>query len=234
MKNQFQVFALILMSSLFLTSCFSDPKEEEKDDNSISIKIGDGDGESMDIKIEGKKDVEKALNELKNSLEELGNELKGIEIDIKDKNGDKIEVVSAKELKEALPNRIAGLDQTANSSEKSGMFGFNVSQAEATYQEDDERVRVTIVDIGSVGKLASKFTNMASFESEKEDSKGNFERMIEIKGHKAIEKYKVYRNQYELVVFVDSRFVVEMEGRNVKQSKMKSVMEDIVDDLEDL
>ena len=214
-------------------SCNSEPKPAEKDNNSISIKIGDNDGESIDINIDGKEDIENALNGLKNSLEGLGDELKGIDINIKDENGDKIEVVSAKELKELLPNRIAGIDQIESSSERSGMFGFKVAQAEATYREDDEQVNVKIVDIGGVGKLASKFTNIADFETEKEDSKGNFERMIEIEDHRAIEKYAVNQDKYEVVVFVNNRFVVEVEGRNVKQSKLKDVAEDVVDDLED-
>ena len=234
MKKHWQIFALIFTTSLFLTSCFSDSKEAEKEDNTISINLNGKDGESIDIEIDGKEDIEKAMKGLQKSLEGLGDELKGIDINIKDENGEKIEVIAAAELKKILPNRIAGLEKTASSSEKTGAFGFKVATAEATYQEDDELVQLEIVDVGGMGKMASKFVDLTDMEVDKENSNGDFERTVQIDGHKAIEKYDASQAKYELTAFVNSRFVVKIEGKNVKLSKLKSALEDIIDDIEGL
>lgn len=234
MKNHWQFLTLILVSIFTFTACSSDTTEEKEDDNTISINLNGKDGESIDIKIDGKEDIEKAMQGLKNSLEDLGDELKDMDINIKDEDGKKIETVAAKDLKKIMPRRIAGLEKTESSSEKAGAFGFNVSTAEATYSEDEERVEVKIVDVGGVGRMASKFADWTEMEVDKEDSNGNFERTTEIEGHPAIEKYNARRERYELTAFVNSRFVVEMEGRNVKLSKLKDTLEDIIDDLEDL
>lgn len=233
MKNYSQLFTFLCIAIFLLTSCASDTKEAEKDNNSISINLNGKDGESLNINIDGKEDIEKAMNDLKKSLEGLGDELGNIDININDENGEKVEVLAASELKKILPNRIAGLDKQDYSSEKSGAFGFKVAEANARYSEDDESIKVKIVDVGGIGKMASKFGNLADFEVDKEDSNGNYERMIEIEGQKGIEKYRANQDKYELTFFVNSRFVVEMNGRNVKSSKLKNAMEDIIDDLED-
>lgn len=233
MKNYCQLIALLFISSVFLTSCGSDNKEEEKDNNTISINLNGKDGESINIDIDGKEDIEKAMQGLKESLKNLGDEIGNIDINIEDDNGEKIEALAASELKKMLPSRIAGLEKKDYSSEKSGMFGFKVSEANARYSEDDESVKVKIVDIGGVGKMAAKFANLADLEVDKEDSNGNYERMIEIEDQKGIEKYRANQDKYELTFFVNARFVVEMTGRNVKSSKLKNAMEDIIEELED-
>jgi len=233
MKNYCQLIALLFISSILLTACGSDSQEAKKDDNTISINLNGKDGESLNINIDGKEDIEKAMQELKKSLETLGNEVGNIDINMKDGNGEKIEALAASELKKMLPNRIAGLEKKDYSSEKSGIFGFKVSEANAKYAEDDESINVKIVDVGGVGKMAAKFADLADMEVDKEDSNGNYERMLEIEGQKGIEKYRANQDKYELTFFVNARFVVEMDGRNVKPSKLKRAMEDIIEELED-
>ena len=84
------------------------------------------------------------MKKLENSLKDLGDELGDIDININDEDGKKIEAVQASELKSMLPRSIAGMKKSRASSEKSGAFGFNVAQAEAVYEDDDERSRLPL------------------------------------------------------------------------------------------
>jgi len=231
MKNHLLTAVLLFSVLSLFISCSEEP---EKKEDGFSISIKDGDGESIDIKIDGKKDLENAMNDLENSLESLGKELKNIDISLDDEDGEKIETVDGKELKKILPKRIAGIRQSNSQSNTAGIFGFKVTTAKAEYEEDDEQVKVEILDVGGMGKMAKKFADWTDLEVDSEDSDGSFKRTTLIEGHPAIEEYKARREKYEVAAFVNNHFVVKIEGRNVKLSKLKYVVENIIDDLEDL
>ena len=226
-------FCLTLVFISFL-SCSSDVEQQKSKDDDVSISIKDKDGESVNITIGNSNELKDAFKEIGKAFEEAGNELGNVDLNIEDENGEKVEVVSAQELKSVLPRNIAGLGRQNTNSNKSGAFGVKVSTIEANYEEDDERVEVKIVDIGGMGMLANRWIDWADMEIDKEDSDGSYEKTITLEGHKAFEKYNARSERYELAAFPFDRFIVSIKGKNVSLRKLKSAFDDIQDELEDL
>lgn len=214
--------------ALLLYSCNFDNTEQGNNDT-VSITIDDDDGKKVNINIENKDDLQKALDE-------VGKALKNIDVDvnIEDDDGKKVETVASRDLKKILPNRIGWIKQTDSSSESGGAFGLNVSSAKATYEDDDQKIEIAVVDGGGIGSLFSKISEWSKLELDKTTKDGGFERITEISGHKVIEKYDPDREEYELVAGVFKRFLVTIKGTNVSLRKLKSAFDDIQDDLEDL
>lgn len=227
MKN-FPLFSFAaFLVALSLSACTI---ETTKDDNeNVSIKIDTKAGENVDIKIENKDDLKKALDEVGKALDNIN-----IDVNIDDDNGEKIETVDARDLKKILPKRIDWIKQTESSSEKSGAFGLNVTAAKATYEDDDQKIEVAIVDGGGMGLFFSKLSDWAKIDVDKETANGGFERIAEVNGHKVIEKYDPDREEYELVAGCYDRFLVTLKGKNVSLRKLKAAFDDIQDDLEEL
>jgi hypothetical protein len=176
-----------------------------------------------------KKEEEKA-EEPKTGLEAIQNIAKEAE---KMSNGEVKEVVDAKLLKELLPEDADGLPRKEASSEKTGAMGFNISQAEARYKEDNSSIKVAIIDVAGTGALMG-MAAWSMVEMDKEDENG-YEKTIKYKGFKAFEKYNTKNKDGEVAVIVAGRFIVTVTGNNVEIDKMKSTLDDIdLGKLEDL
>jgi hypothetical protein len=227
MKN-FPLFSFsAFMAIVLLSSCTIEASKDEKDN--VSFKINTEKNDNVEVKIENKEELEKALNEVGKALKNIN-----IDVNIEDDNGKKIEPIEARDLKKILPKRIGWIKQTESSSEKSGAFGLNVAAAKATYIDDDQKIEIAIVDGGGVGQFFSKLSDWAKIEVDKEHANGGFERVSEVSGHKVIEKYDPDKEEYELVAGCYDRFLVTLKGKNVSLRKLKSAFDDIQDDLEDL
>jgi len=152
----------------------------------------------------------------------------------KDGDGEEIEPVSFRTLKKQFPNRISGLSLDDSGGEKVSAWGFSYSQANATYTDGDQTVKVTIVDVGEAKSLLKMFDTSTSFEVDKE-TKDGYERTLEIEGHQGYAKYNETTENGNRIVVIDDRMILTIEGKNVSDKTLDKVIDKIdIGDLEDL
>ncbi|HMQ47623.1 MAG TPA: hypothetical protein PKA00_05820 [Saprospiraceae bacterium] len=203
--------------SLFLFACSSDKKSnneaEEKDANTITLTTENEDGTTTTEEIDPQ-NVEEAMNQVKDALSGLN------------KDGKAVEVVNFRDLKEALPKKIAGMDRTSHSGEKTGMFGINVSQAQAEYEGGDKSIDVSLIDFAGVSMFTMQMAAWSTIDIDKESDNG-YERTTTIEGHKAFEKYDSKAKSGEVNILVADRFILNIKGRNVSASEMKDAVKDM-------
>lgn len=225
MKNILS-YLLFACLTIGLASCGPEPEN----DNILHIE-SDGDGKlSIDINTDAD-NIEQAAEDLGNKI---SNAVNNIDIDFKDEDGEKVEVVNFRELKKLLPDEIGGAERTDAKGQKSGMFGINVATAEGKYRNGDKRADVTIVDIGGMGLAVMQYAQWSKFEIDNESDDG-YERTTEIDGHKALVKWNSKSQRGEINVLVNDRFVVSIKGRNMDMDDLEDALDDIdLDDLEDL
>lgn len=210
MKNLFKVIFLLVFSfSIF--SCTDDRTETEKKVDEISDQIGDViDNSSDDIK-EG---IEEGMDGLKDALGQIKKSIS------KDKDGKEVELINFRELKELMPDEIAGIERTSNSGETSGAFGFKISKAEAKYKDGDQRVNIEIIDGAGIGFAMLGMAAWTTAEIDKETDDG-YERTTTFEGYKAFEKWDSKREKAELAFLIDDRFIVSVNSRKVSIEKLK-------------
>ncbi|MEL6989670.1 MAG: hypothetical protein AAGK97_17810, partial [Bacteroidota bacterium] len=157
----------------------------------------------------------------------IGNKMK----DAAEGNGEDTELINWRDIKEQLPTKLIGMEQEEVGGETVGAFGFNISQAEATYRDGDKKVDVSITDTGGLAGAMKAMTAWASLTIDREDSNG-WERTSTYKGNKIYEKYNKRSERGEFNAIIANRFVVTVNGRNVDSKDFRKILDKL--DVEDL
>jgi hypothetical protein len=139
--------------------------------------------------------------------------------------GPRVEPVNFRELKALLPEELPGFKRTAAKGEKAGAMGFVMSKADADYSgEGGAHLDIKLVDIGSLaGPLGLGMAGWASVEIDRETETG-YEKSTVLGGNKAFEKYDTRSKRGEVKVLIGNRFIVEVDGRNVKIDDLKAAV----------
>lgn len=144
--------------------------------------------------------------------------------------GEKVQPVNFRTLRDLLPENLSGLPRTNASGEKSGMMGMSTSKAEGQYQSEDgqQRINVTITDMGSIRGLGMLGVNWLMVEIDQESDTG-YERTTKYRGYPAYEKFQQRGNSSngEMSAYVADRFMVNVSGRGVDMDAVKEAMEDL-------
>lgn len=153
--------------------------------------------------------------QLGNAIDRIGNALS---------EGEKS--VPADSLKALLPEKLAGLERVSYEAQRAGV-GITVSKAQAQYGDADNQISLLITDLGAASGLATMTRNMFQNEIDKEDQNG-FERTTQYKGYQSYQR--VIRggdNQSlsEVMIFVNDRFTVQMDGQNMKWDDMMTALD---------
>lgn len=213
--------------ALFLQSCGSEATTEEEDKNSISLDFSVTDDEGK--KSSGELNID--LQEPQEALNEIGKALEGINLNIK-KDGKEVEIINFRELKKLLPSSIDGMERKSSEGQTTGFGGMKVSVAEAEYRDGDQRLDLVITDTGGLGAALMGMAFWSNLEMDKETEDG-FERTTEIDGHKAYMKYDRRREQSEIAVIFDNRFLAVAKGKGIDFDDLQEIVEDLdLDDLE--
>ena len=173
----------------------------------------------------GKTEEEKAREEPANALEAI--QKMATEAEKTAKEGPK-ETVDAKLLKELLPADADGLKRKEALSEKTGAMGFNVSTANARYENADnsQNIKISVTDVAGMGVALMGMAAWSMASIDKETDNG-YEKTTEYDGHKAYEKYNSSNKDGEISVLVANRFIVQVEGNGVEMSQIKAVLKEI-------
>lgn len=156
--------------------------------------------------------------------EELSEAMKMVQESVKQlNNGEEVEVVDFRKLKELMPEKLAGMERTTHSGEKTGAMGFKISMAEARYEDGESILRVNITDAGGVGMAIMGLAAWSAIEIDRETESG-YERTTTIEGYKSFEKYDGNSRHGELSMIIGERFIVNLEGDNVDEDVFRKAV----------
>lgn len=161
---------------------------------------------------QAKKQQEQSLQELEKSFRAL--------------KADSSHVVDFRILKEAMPEQLAGMKRTASEGQKSGFAGLTVSTAEATYEDGDRKMTISLMDTGGLGSVIAGIASWSQIEIDKEDDNG-YERTTMIDGSKAYEKYDRTNKSGTLSLISADRFVVSINGDQIEESDLRIALSKI-------
>lgn len=202
------VFTFTIFSCYLLFNCGNIDTEEQKKE---------------DLKNEIDKDLSEAKEDLGSALDNIGEAFKGLK---KKHNIESKDPISFREIKKMMPSSLAGFDLQDTEGQTTGALGFKISTLEATYEEDNDGFKVTVVDVAGVGSLVKNMANWSEFEVDKEGKNG-YERTTTIDGHPALEKYNKRRERGEINILVENRFIISVKGEGISESQLQDAVEDL-------
>lgn len=213
MKKQSIQLLLIALVFIGFTACTTQTPEEKR-------------------KEELKESAEQLALSTQDLVEKLGenaggtvtNAMKGLEDAVNKIKTDKdlTEPINFRNLKELLPEKVAGMSRTKHSGKTSGMMGIKVSTAEASYEDGDQKLDVNIIDAGGIGTALMGSAAWSKLEIDEESDDG-FKRTIEIDGNKSYQECSNNNTRCQLAMMVEDRFVVSLEGRNVDMDQLMKI-----------
>jgi len=209
---------LVFFSMTFFSSCqFDNDNTEEEEKTSIKK----DEEEDYEIEINDKDDLFEALHTLIDKVEE---EVGAAEENLDKKN--RVEAVDYETLKHELPRMVGGMLRQNAKGERSGIGKFKVSTAQAEYETDDRYMKLTITDTGNVpfAKAGYKLLSKADFVHESDDE---YLRATEIDGFPAYEGYTEDKKTGAIVVIINDRFIVNVEGENVSERNLQRAIEKV-------
>lgn len=166
-------------------------------------------------------DFDDALDDLGEGLKRLGRAF--------EQSAD-LEPVDWRDLRDLLPDRLAGMERTSVDGETSEALGLHVSSVEVEYESDDADLTVHLVDLGSLSGVVSEGLDWLDARVDKGGDWG-YERSTTYHGYSAFEKMHRDRREtrLETQILVGDRFVVaiEMEGRGLDEDALDAVREAI-------
>jgi hypothetical protein len=214
MKKITFIFFAFLLSAWIMTGCGGGSDHQDSgnkgSENSESSERKDGSGG----------DENAGINDLKGTMEALEEMGKNMQ------NGEKAELVNFRDLKEMLPEKVAGMKLVEKTGESSGAMGLKVSQAEGEYKDGDRSMKITIVDGGGIPMVMMGMAAWTTMEIDKE-SDSELARTLDYKGYKAYEEYNYGSKDGQFTVIVANRFIVTADGDNVKRETARDAMDDI-------
>ncbi|WP_298213731.1 Yip1 family protein [Acidovorax sp.] len=132
------------------------------------------------------------------------------------------QAVAAQSLKAALPETLAGMPRTGFDVQDGAALGLPTSQASAQYSRDDKMVRLEIVDIGGLGKMAM----MGMVQGEKEDQ-ASAEKTWQEGGRTLHTRYEKDGSHAEFKTILKNGLVVSIEGDNVDIKALQGLMSQV-------
>lgn len=173
----------------------------------------------------GAREINEAAENLKKAAPvvgaDMGNAMKAMGNVMSQSENVTITPVDFRTLKELLPDTLAGLPRKT----REGQRQMGMSEATAEYGDEngDSSFSVKIADTGNMrALLAGPAAYAMSLDMDKETDNG-YERNLKFQGFIAHEKME--GDNGEMTVLVGGRFVVEVQGYNIKPAQLKTAME---------
>lgn len=135
--------------------------------------------------------------------------------------GGDVESLAPDRLKPFLPDTMLGMPRKELSAQRNGAMGMQISQADATYANDDGRsVRLQITDTGTAKGLLG-LAGWAGVEGERETGSG-YEKTYRQDGRLVHEKWDGSHGEY--AVILGDRFTVEVDGNVGSINDLKAAL----------
>ncbi len=139
--------------------------------------------------------------------------------------GGKVAALSPDQLKEFIPESLADLPRTDISAELNGAMGMQISQADATFADDNGRsLQLQITDTGSAKGLLA-LAGFASLQNDEQNANG-FNKTYKSGGRLVHEEWdNGGRGEYALVVA--DRFTIKVSGDAADIDELKDAVNEI-------
>ena len=201
-----------------------------------------GDSESREEAEEVREDLRDAADDIAASIsdavEEIGQHVSDLAVDL-DAETLVDRPISFRDFYDFLPERAGNLRRISREGATSGVLGFHLSVAEAEYEgRNGAEIEVSIADIGAIPLIGAEgFVEWLDLSVDQESDRG-WERTIDYEGYPAIEEFRRTRGdrgRAEFTWFIEDRFVVALEGRNLTIDELHALRDAIdTDALADL
>jgi hypothetical protein len=186
----------------------------------------------------GKSEQQKQAEEAAKQLEEAGKKLaeagkqagagsaemaKGLEAMAKGLgalaggDGKAVEPVSFKELQTLFVD-FPGWEKGKPTGEKM-TAPVSFSKAAVVYRKGESRIEASLVDSGFNQLLLLPYMWIQNVGYEKETENG-YEKAVKVMGHPGFEKWNTNAKDGEVNAFVNKRFILQLEGRNIEDTKV--------------
>jgi len=125
-------------------------------------------------------------------------------------------------LKTMLPAAVIGYTRSELNTGSGGAAGMSGSTAEGVYAKGDQRITLSVVDLGSAGALAA----MAGAFNVKSSSEGDgrYEKMGKVDGRMTMEEFDKNTGHGEYSVMVADRFMVQAKGEGASIDELKAAV----------
>ena len=131
--------------------------------------------------------------------------------------------IAASELKALLPDTLGGLPRESYEAQSGGAMGIAASSATAVYRQGDQRVELSITDMGGLGGLLS-VAGWANLTVDKDSSDG-VEKIYKQGPRTVREQYRKDGSQGEYTLILGNGMLVEAKGRNMPYGDIKSAVD---------
>ena len=205
-----------------------------------------GDSDERDEAEEARESFEEAMDEFSEAAEEMAEAAVDMAEDMAEDIAEEMtdgrsvdNPINFRELYDVIPDEVGDFRRTSREGNTAGAFGFRVSAVEAEYEaEGGAEVEITVVDAGALGSIGlGAMAEWLDAEVEEESDRG-WARTLEYGGYPAFEEFEHRRGDRghgEFAWFVESRFVVVLEGRDITADELYELRDAIdVDALADL
>ncbi|MBN1542753.1 hypothetical protein JW992_11460 [candidate division KSB1 bacterium] len=213
--KRFGVALLLAVALLFALGC-GKSKEESQAEKEMqkAVELHKQAGEEM------AKDVEGGAEAMAETMKEMGET-------ITEMGEGGVEPVDFRELKALLPESLPQFNRENAQGEKTSAFGVRVSQAEADYRYGEQEIHIEITDMGGVKSFIA-FAGAAWMMTDIDrESDSGYEKTITYKGHRGFEEYDSESNFGEIQLIVSNRFMIEINGRDVKMEEIEKTLDRI-------
>lgn len=220
MKNMLLAFTLLLMTVAF--ACSSDSNTSNNSpDNTEEASTGGSDGASTNADEDSPGSIQDAMKQAEDAMKQLN-------------GGKEVEVVNFRELQKLIPEKLDGYARTSKGGETAGAMGMTVSTAEATYEKDGRKVKLSIIDTGGLGMAMMGLAAWTSVTVDSEDENG-YERTGKLNGYKSYEQFRKNGGDSEVNVIVEDRFIIKAES-SIQDENQMDELKDLIKalDLSDL
>ena len=155
------------------------------------------------------------IAEAMGQFEELSTELN---------DGQAVNVVSHRDLKKHLPERVDGRALRDSEGTTTGFGSLKMSLVSAEYGSGRERIEVQITDGGALGLMAFTNAGWLHLDMDQESADGSYERTVELDGYRGYEQYQASPQRSELMLVIGERFLVSLSGRGVGMEALRAAL----------
>ena len=172
------------------------------------------------------KDVEESVT---NGLARVGKVLE--EIGTRIQEDADVKVVDFREFRELLPSDLMGMERVDWKGSNKSAFSMRFSKLEASYESDDNRMDIAILDLGTMKGLAAMGFDFIDKQIDEEDRDG-YKRTREFEGWPGLEtvEFKDGNRKFTGVIIVEKRFVIAVEAQGTDLDK--DFLDELFDDLD--
>lgn len=133
------------------------------------------------------------------------------------------EPVNFRQLRDALPEDLDGMERTNVEGATQGAMGFSVSQAEATFEGDGGHIEISISDLGALPSMGLMGFGWTMADIDRETSTG-YERTVTLGDNRGYREYDTATRDGEFSLAVAERFIVSVTGNDVDDAALEAAL----------